>query len=114
MSTIEVRYQRVRGGHLPARSDRNVAQTFLATVARLGDGVALRDPAHGAELSWNQWRDRVAATAAGLAKLGVSKGDTVALLHSRCVRLLGLYAATRYASACGRRSLAHAALNRAQ
>ena len=79
MSTIEVRYQRVRGGHLPARSDRNVAQTFLATVARLGDGVALRDPAHGAELSWNQWRDRVAATAAGLAKLGVSKGDTVAL-----------------------------------
>ncbi|HTT30938.1 MAG TPA: AMP-dependent synthetase/ligase [Solirubrobacteraceae bacterium] len=82
MSTIEVRYQRLRGGHLPARSDRNVAQAFLSTVARLGDGVALRDPAHGAELSWKQWRDRVAATAAGLAKLGVSKGDTVALLHS--------------------------------
>jgi long-subunit acyl-CoA synthetase (AMP-forming) len=82
VSTIEVRDQRARGGHLPSRSDRNVAQAFLATVARLGDEVALRDPARGTELSWNQWRDRVAATAAGLVKLGVSKGDTVALLHS--------------------------------
>jgi long-subunit acyl-CoA synthetase (AMP-forming) len=82
MSTIEVRDQRAQGGHLPARSERNVAHAFLATVARHGDEVALRDPARGAELSWNQWRDRVAATAAGLAKLGVSKGDTVALVHS--------------------------------
>jgi acyl-coenzyme A synthetase/AMP-(fatty) acid ligase len=65
MSTTEVRDQRVRGGHLPARSDRNVAQAFLSTVARLDDEVALRDPARGTELRWNQWRDRVAATAAG-------------------------------------------------
>ena len=82
MSTLELRDQRSGGDRLPAPSDRSIADTFLATVARLGDEVALRDPAGGAELSWNQWRKRVAATAAGLANLGVSKGDTVALLHS--------------------------------
>jgi long-subunit acyl-CoA synthetase (AMP-forming) len=82
MSTIEVGDQRAAGDRLPAPSDRSLTHAFLATAARLGDEVAIRDPARGAELSWNQWREHVAATAAGLANLGIGKGDTVALLNS--------------------------------
>ncbi len=36
--------------------------------------------AGGEEISWSELRDRVARVAGGLAKLGVSKGDTVALM----------------------------------
>ncbi len=59
---------------------KNLALAFHATVDRLGDETAVSDPERGVELSWNELRDRVSSLAGGLAKLGVGKGDTVALM----------------------------------
>ncbi|MDE3070819.1 MAG: acyl--CoA ligase, partial [Acidobacteriota bacterium] len=73
---------RVSGGDAPSPLAPNLYLAFLATAGRLGDDTALRDPARGAELSWSQLRERSAAVAGGLSRLGVGRADTVALLHS--------------------------------
>ena len=49
-------------------------------VDRLGDDLAIRDEAREKELSWNELRDTMHRIAGGLAKLGVKKGDTVAIM----------------------------------
>ncbi|HSJ17404.1 MAG TPA: AMP-dependent synthetase/ligase [Solirubrobacterales bacterium] len=65
------------GRPLPAQ---NLVESFEATVDRLGDDVAIRTADDSVTLTWNEVRDRSRAIAGGLAELGVSKGDTVALL----------------------------------
>jgi long-chain acyl-CoA synthetase len=57
-----------------------IASTFLDTVARDPDGVALRTHDDAVTLTWRRLADRVAAAAGGLRALGVQPGDTVALL----------------------------------
>jgi long-chain acyl-CoA synthetase len=59
---------------------RNLVEAFDATVERLADDVAIRTADDSVALSWNELRRRVHASAGGLAGLGVSKGDTVALM----------------------------------
>jgi long-chain acyl-CoA synthetase len=59
---------------------QNLTRAFLVTSSRLAGETALRDPARGVELTWTELRDRAARLAAGLQKLGVGKGDTVALM----------------------------------
>src|SRR3989442_11101555 len=81
-TTIETAEGYASGGAPPALIARNLYKAFQATVERLGDEVAVRDPERGVELTWSALRGRVAAAAGGLARLGVGKGDTVALLHS--------------------------------
>src|SRR5205823_3906158 len=81
-TTIETAEGYASGGAPPALIARNLYKAFQATVERLGDEVAVRDPERGVELSWSALHARVAAAAGGLARLGVGKGDTVALLHS--------------------------------
>jgi long-chain acyl-CoA synthetase len=68
------------GGDGPELASRNLVEAFYASVERLGDETAITDEARGVELSWNELRDRVHAIAGGLAKLGVVKGDTVAIM----------------------------------
>ncbi|MCB0875663.1 MAG: long-chain fatty acid--CoA ligase [Solirubrobacterales bacterium] len=51
---------------------------FHETVARLGDGTAVVDGDRS--LTWDELRTEARAVAGGLASLGVSKGDTVALM----------------------------------
>jgi long-chain acyl-CoA synthetase len=68
------------GGAGPELPAPNLVKAFYATVERLGDELAIRDEARGVELSWNELRDRAHRIAGGLAKLGVGKGDTVALM----------------------------------
>ena len=51
---------------------------FQQTVARLGDGTAIVDGDR--TVTWNELRALARAVAGGLASLGVSKGDTVALM----------------------------------
>jgi long-chain acyl-CoA synthetase len=58
----------------------NLALAFKATVERLPDDLALSDPARGVEMTWSGLAERVARLAGGFAELGVSKGDTVALM----------------------------------
>ena len=57
-----------------------MAEAFRLTVAAYGDRVAVRTKEDEVSLTWAQLRDRVDALAGGLARLGVRKGDTVAIM----------------------------------
>jgi long-subunit acyl-CoA synthetase (AMP-forming) len=57
-----------------------VCEAFQRVVARHPDRTALRTLGGEYTLTWAQLGERVAATAAGLAGLGVRHGDTVAVL----------------------------------
>ncbi len=59
-----------------------MAEAFRITAEDFGDRVAVRTKDDGVSLTWAELRDRVDALAGGLAKLGVGRGDTVALMFS--------------------------------
>jgi long-subunit acyl-CoA synthetase (AMP-forming) len=73
----EERYASGGRGNEPAA--RNLVEAFLNTVEKHGDEPALRTK-DDTWATWNELRDRVARIAGGLASLGVSRGDTVAML----------------------------------
>jgi long-subunit acyl-CoA synthetase (AMP-forming) len=68
------------GGDAPELPARNLIEAFYEQAERLGDELAIRDEGRDVDLSWNQLRAKVHQIAGGLAKLGVGKGDTVALM----------------------------------
>jgi len=68
------------GGAAPELPAQNVVRAFYEQVERLGGDMAITDEAREVELSWNELRDTVHRIAGGLAKLGVGKGDTVAIM----------------------------------
>jgi long-subunit acyl-CoA synthetase (AMP-forming) len=53
---------------------------FQARVAATPDAVALRTPGDAVSITWREYDRRVRRIAAGLATLGVRRGDTVALM----------------------------------
>ena len=57
-----------------------VAEAFRITAEQKPDQVALRNRDDSVSITWGEVRDRSDALAGGLAKLGVGKGDTVALM----------------------------------
>src|SRR4051812_8245987 len=59
-----------------------VAEAFRITAADHGDLVAVRTRDDAIRWPWAELRDRVDALAGGLAALGVTRGDTVALMIS--------------------------------
>ena len=59
---------------------QTLTEALRRTAANNPDIVALRTPDDSVSLTWAELLDRVDAVAGGLAKLGVSKGDTVALM----------------------------------
>ncbi len=65
------------GGDLYAQ---NLALAFEQTVDRLGDDPAIVAGEGEVTISWNELRDQVGRIAGGLAALGVSKGDSVAIM----------------------------------
>jgi long-chain acyl-CoA synthetase len=62
------------------RDARTLCEAFQATVAREPDAVALRSADTPAMVTWAQYAERVRRIAAGLAALGVARGDTVGLM----------------------------------
>src|SRR6267154_963259 len=62
-----------------ARDYRTLCEAFQASVAARGDACALVDSESGEKWSWAEAGRAVHRIAGGLAGLGVSKGDTVAL-----------------------------------
>jgi long-chain acyl-CoA synthetase len=68
------------GETLPGIGARTLCEAFQATAAAFGDLPALRAAGGGATWSWGEYAERVERVAAGLAALGVSRGDTVGLL----------------------------------
>jgi long-chain acyl-CoA synthetase len=59
-----------------------IAEAFRITVAERVDEVAIRTKADAFSITWGELRERVDALAGGLAKLGVGRGDSVALMLS--------------------------------
>src|SRR4051794_25137238 len=59
-----------------------MAEAFRLTADQFPDRVAVRTKDDEVALTWAQVRDRVDALAGGLAKLGVRRGATVALMFS--------------------------------
>jgi long-subunit acyl-CoA synthetase (AMP-forming) len=61
---------------------QNLALAFKATVDRLGDDLAILwyEGEEQRSASWNEFAARVSRVAGGLAKLGLGKGDTVAMM----------------------------------
>ncbi|MGH2979724.1 MAG: AMP-binding protein, partial [Solirubrobacterales bacterium] len=57
-----------------------LCEAFQATAAERPDAVALRTPGDGASITWAEYAQRVPRIAAGLASLGLERGDTVALM----------------------------------
>jgi long-chain acyl-CoA synthetase len=57
-----------------------IAEAFRLTAADHPDRVAMRTADDSVALTWSQLRDRADAFAGGLARLGVRRGDTVALM----------------------------------
>src|SRR5215470_7563009 len=57
-----------------------MCEAFQHTVARHPEAVALRTVGGAVSITWEQYAGRVAQIAAGLAALGVRRGDTVALM----------------------------------
>src|SRR5918995_1570659 len=61
---------------------RTMTEAFRLTVADNPDRVAVRTKGDEVSLTWSELGARVDALAGGLAKLGVGRGDTVALMLS--------------------------------
>jgi long-subunit acyl-CoA synthetase (AMP-forming) len=55
---------------------------FQAFVKQSPDAVIIRTPGGTTEITWREWDRRVRKLAAGLAALGVKRGDTVGLMLS--------------------------------
>jgi long-subunit acyl-CoA synthetase (AMP-forming) len=63
-----------------ATSAATIAEAFRITAAEYPDRVAVRTKDDETSLTWSELRDRVDALAGGLARLGVKRGDKVALM----------------------------------
>ncbi|MEN4396719.1 AMP-dependent synthetase/ligase [Mycolicibacterium senegalense] len=57
-----------------------LCEAFERTACHSPDGIALRTLDDTVQITWRQYRERVRAIAAGLAGLGVGRGDTVGLM----------------------------------
>src|SRR3954451_11405949 len=69
----------------PAREPAALAastlcEAFQITSAERPDAVAHRTPGDGVVITWAEYAERVPRIAAGLASLGVERGDTLALM----------------------------------
>ncbi len=63
-----------------AASAATLAEAFRITVAQRQDDVAIRTKGDEFTITWAGLRERVDALAGGLAKLGLERGQTIALL----------------------------------
>jgi long-subunit acyl-CoA synthetase (AMP-forming) len=59
---------------------RTVIEAFHKTVAEHGDATAIRTQGDAFTITWSQLRGEVDKLAAGLSKLGLERGDTLALM----------------------------------
>src|SRR5437588_11216910 len=57
-----------------------VTEALRRTAANHPEIVAVRTPDDAVSLTWSELLERVDAVAGGLAKLGIARGDTVAIM----------------------------------
>jgi long-chain acyl-CoA synthetase len=77
---VEAAVGESRTGHVPAQDAATLAEAFRITAAERADQVAIRTKGDAFTISWGELRARVDALAGGLAKLGLRRGETIALL----------------------------------
>jgi long-chain acyl-CoA synthetase len=65
-----------------AREAGTLAEAFRITAAQREDEVAIRTKGDAFAITWGELRERVDALAGGLAKLGLRRGETLALMLS--------------------------------
>jgi long-subunit acyl-CoA synthetase (AMP-forming) len=66
--------------HYKGLDQGTAAGAFQFTANRVPDRPALKTLDASVELTWGEYNDRVRKTAAGLAALGLKKGDTIAIM----------------------------------
>jgi long-chain acyl-CoA synthetase len=66
----------------PAQDAATLAEAFRITAEERADDVAIRTKQDAFTITWGELRERVDALAGGLSRLGVRRGDTVALMLS--------------------------------
>jgi long-subunit acyl-CoA synthetase (AMP-forming) len=69
-----------RAGRPPALQAATVAEAFQATAQAYPDRRALRTKGDEFSLTWREYADKVTAIAAGLAGLGLERGDTMGIM----------------------------------
>src|SRR5881398_3768779 len=79
---MESALQQTRPDAPAALSAATVAEAFRITARERTDEVAIRTKGDAFTITWGQLRERVDALAAGLAELGVGRGQAVALMLS--------------------------------
>ena len=68
------------GGERAATHARTIAEAFRLTAAERAGDVAIRTKGDEFTITWGALRERVDALAGGLHKLGLRRGDTLALM----------------------------------
>jgi long-chain acyl-CoA synthetase len=69
------------GGDPPAAAHAaTILEAFQITSAELADSVAIRTKGDELTLTWAQWRQRVGDLAGGLHRLGLRRGETLAIM----------------------------------
>jgi long-chain acyl-CoA synthetase len=79
---MEIAVTQLKTRNHPAADAITIAEAFRITAADRRDEVAIRTKGDLFTITWGELRERVDALAGGLAKLGVQRGDTVALMLS--------------------------------
>jgi long-chain acyl-CoA synthetase len=64
----------------PALDAPTLCRAFQITAAEHPEAIALRNPGDAVAITWRDYAERVERIAAGLAALGVQRGDTVGLM----------------------------------
>jgi long-chain acyl-CoA synthetase len=82
-------------------SDRpaTLCEAFQRTAAVDQDAVALRTPGDAQTLTWREYAQQVRQVAAGLAGLGVKRGDTVSLMMANRVEFYPLEVGAQHVGA---------------
>ncbi|WP_431965930.1 AMP-dependent synthetase/ligase [Nocardia sp. bgisy134] len=75
MSTTEIGF-----AHESGKTVYTVPEAFQETVKLRPDGVALRTVGGTTEITWREYGKRVESIAAGLAALGIGRGDSVGIM----------------------------------
>ena len=69
-----------RSGAPPGLEAATLCEAFQRSASEMADEVALRTLRGAVSITWREYAERVRDLAAGLAGLGVKRGDTVALM----------------------------------
>ncbi|HTU80344.1 MAG TPA: long-chain fatty acid--CoA ligase [Solirubrobacteraceae bacterium] len=77
---MEASATQTRGGEPAGLAASTIAHAFRLTAAERETEIAIRTRQDEFTITWGELRERVDALAGGLAKLGVRRGDTVALM----------------------------------